>query len=214
MSRRSSTATPAVRTEGLTKHFRTTVAVTHVLHREPAEGGTRGRLRHPAPTARARRADRPATWVGARVVGAPLGLGNAVGGAVAVVPVAVVPVAVVPVALLCLGAALAALGWVPQAVLPFGVLPAAGGYLLLVLADSFRWAAWVGGLAVRPPRGGPRRARGPGGRRRDARGGAAARRPRPGGLREKRPAELREHRAVPRCSSRERRPRAGRSPMT
>ncbi|TFV67665.1 polyketide antibiotic transporter [Blastococcus sp. CT_GayMR20] len=78
-----------------------------------------------------------ATWVGARVVGAPLGLGEAVGGAVSVAPVA----------LLCLGAAVAALGWIPQAVLAVGVLPAAGGYLLLVLADSFRWPAWVGGLS-------------------------------------------------------------------
>ena len=56
-------------------------------------------------------------------------------------------VSVVPIALLCLGAALAALGWVPQAVLAVGILPAAGGYLLLVLADSFRWPAWVGGFS-------------------------------------------------------------------
>jgi ABC-2 type transport system permease protein len=77
------------------------------------------------------------TWVGARAVGAPLGLGDSVGGAVSVVPIA----------LLCLGAALAALGWVPQAVLAVGILPAAGGYLLLVLADSFRWPAWVGGVS-------------------------------------------------------------------
>jgi ABC-2 type transport system permease protein len=77
------------------------------------------------------------TWVGARAVGAPLGLGDSVGGAVSVVPIA----------LLCLGAALAALGWVPQAVLAVGILPAAGGYLLLVLADSFRWPAWVGGFS-------------------------------------------------------------------
>jgi ABC-2 type transport system permease protein len=78
-----------------------------------------------------------ATWVGARAVGAPLGFGQSVGGAVSVVPVA----------LLCLGAAVAALGWVPQAVLALGVLPAAGGYLLLVFADSFRWPAWVGALS-------------------------------------------------------------------
>jgi ABC-2 type transport system permease protein len=78
-----------------------------------------------------------ATWVGARAVGAPLGLGDAVAGAVSVVPVA----------LLCLGAALTALGWVPHAVLALGILPAAGGYLLRVLADSFRWPAWVGGLS-------------------------------------------------------------------
>ncbi|HLM07939.1 MAG TPA: hypothetical protein VK402_22415 [Blastococcus sp.] len=78
-----------------------------------------------------------ATWAGARAVGAPLGLGDAVAGAEAVVPVALV----------CLGAALAALGWVPQTVLALGVLPAAGGYLLLVFADSFRWPGWVRGVS-------------------------------------------------------------------
>jgi ABC-2 type transport system permease protein len=77
------------------------------------------------------------TWAGARAVGAPLAVGEALAGALAVVPVALV----------CLGAALAALGWVPQAVLALGVLPAAGGYLLLVLADSFRWPGWVRGLS-------------------------------------------------------------------
>jgi ABC-2 type transport system permease protein len=74
-----------------------------------------------------------ATWVGATWVGAGLGLGDALRGALGVVPVA----------LLCLGAALLALGWLPSAVLAVGVLPAAGGYLLLVLADSFRWPGWV-----------------------------------------------------------------------
>jgi ABC-2 type transport system permease protein len=69
------------------------------------------------------------TWVGASAVGAQLGLGEALAGALSVVPVA----------LLCLGAAVLALGWAPSAVLPVGVLPAAGGYLLLVLADSFGW---------------------------------------------------------------------------
>lgn len=78
-----------------------------------------------------------ATWLGAVRVGAGLGLGDALWGAVSVVPVA----------LLCLGAALAALGWAPSAVLALGVLPAAGGYLLLVFADSFGWPAWVRGLS-------------------------------------------------------------------
>jgi ABC-2 type transport system permease protein len=78
-----------------------------------------------------------ATWVGAGWVGAGLGLGDAVAGALNVVPVA----------LLCLGAALAALGWLPGAVLAVGVLPAAGGYLLLVLADSFRWSGAVRGVS-------------------------------------------------------------------
>ncbi|MEX5716885.1 hypothetical protein [Geodermatophilus maliterrae] len=74
-----------------------------------------------------------AAWAGATWVGAGLGLGEALRGALSVVPVA----------LLCLGAGLLALGWVPSAVLAVGVLPAAGGYLLLVLADSFGWPAWV-----------------------------------------------------------------------
>jgi ABC-2 type transport system permease protein len=73
------------------------------------------------------------TWVGTSWVEAGLGLGDAVAGAVSVVPVA----------LLCLGAALLALGWLPGAVLPIGVLPAAGGYLLLVFAVTFRWPEWV-----------------------------------------------------------------------
>jgi ABC-2 type transport system permease protein len=77
------------------------------------------------------------TWVGARAVGAPLGLGDALAGALSIVPIA----------LLCLGAALAALGWVPQAVLALGLLPAAGGYLLLVFGQSFGWPAWVLGLS-------------------------------------------------------------------
>jgi ABC-2 type transport system permease protein len=77
------------------------------------------------------------TWAGARAVGADLGVGEALAGALSVVPVA----------LLCLGAALVALGWIPHAVLPLGVLPAAGGYLLLLFAESFRWPGWVRGLS-------------------------------------------------------------------
>ncbi len=78
-----------------------------------------------------------ATWVGTVWVGAGLGVDDALRGALSVVPVA----------LLCVGAALAALGWAPQAVLALGVLPAAGGYLLLVLADTFGWPAWVRALS-------------------------------------------------------------------
>ncbi|MET0763866.1 MAG: hypothetical protein ABWY29_03315 [Blastococcus sp.] len=74
-----------------------------------------------------------ATWAGAAAVGAPLSLPEALAGTLSVVPVA----------LLCLGAALAALGWAPQAVLAIGILPAAGGYLLLVFAQTFRWPHWV-----------------------------------------------------------------------
>jgi ABC-2 type transport system permease protein len=78
-----------------------------------------------------------ATWAGATWVGAGLGLGEALRGALSVVPAA----------LLCLGAALLALGWLPSAVLAIGVLPAAGGFLLMVFADSFGWPSWVSGLS-------------------------------------------------------------------
>jgi ABC-2 type transport system permease protein len=78
-----------------------------------------------------------ATWAGTTWVGAGLGLGEALSGALAVVPVA----------LLCLGAALLALGRCPSAAMAVGVLPAAGGFLLLVLADSFGWPSWVRGLS-------------------------------------------------------------------
>jgi ABC-2 type transport system permease protein len=70
-----------------------------------------------------------AAWTGAIWVDAGLGLGEALAGALNVVPVA----------LLCLGAALAALGWARSAVFAVGVLPAAGGFLLLVLADTLHW---------------------------------------------------------------------------
>jgi ABC-2 type transport system permease protein len=77
------------------------------------------------------------TWAGAAWVGAPLGLAESVAGALNALPVA----------LLCLGAALLALGWAPHAVVAIGVLPGAGGYLLLVFAQTFRWPAWVVGLS-------------------------------------------------------------------
>jgi ABC-2 type transport system permease protein len=59
-------------------------------------------------------------------------LGEALAGALSVVPAA----------LLCLGAALAALGWARSAVFALGVLPAAGGFLLLVL-DTLGWPGAV-----------------------------------------------------------------------
>ena len=74
-----------------------------------------------------------ATWLGASWVAADLTLGGALSGALSVVPVS----------LLCLGAALLALGRVPSAVLAVGLVPAAGGFLLVVLADSFRWPTWI-----------------------------------------------------------------------
>ncbi|MGY2083532.1 hypothetical protein [Blastococcus sp. SYSU DS0539] len=78
-----------------------------------------------------------ATWAGAAWVGAGLGPGETLAGAFAVLPVA----------LLCLGAALAALGWAPAAVLPLGVTPALGGYLLLVFSDTFGWPGAVRSLS-------------------------------------------------------------------
>ncbi|MGY1813493.1 ABC transporter permease [Blastococcus sp. SYSU D00820] len=78
-----------------------------------------------------------ATWAGAAWVDAGLTPGQALAGAANVVPVALV----------CLGAAVFALGWAPAAVLPIGVLPAAGGYLLLVLADTFGWPDAVRALS-------------------------------------------------------------------
>ncbi len=74
-----------------------------------------------------------AAWAGTAIVGAPLGLADALAGAVNALPTA----------MLCLGAALLALGWTPSAVLPVGVLPAAGGYLLRVFALTFDWPTWI-----------------------------------------------------------------------
>jgi len=54
---------------------------------------------------------------------------------------------VLPVAALCLGAAVFALGVVPSAVAWVGALPAAGGFLLKVIADSTGAPAWVGELS-------------------------------------------------------------------
>ena len=78
-----------------------------------------------------------AAWAGATTAGARVSPGEALAGALNVLPVAAV----------CLGAAVAALAWAPSAVLPLGVLPAAGGYLLLVLAETFGWPGWVRGFS-------------------------------------------------------------------
>ncbi|MEO3926810.1 hypothetical protein ABGB07_23500 [Micromonosporaceae bacterium B7E4] len=78
-----------------------------------------------------------ATWVGVAAVDAPLRFGAALAGAVNVLPIA----------LLCVGAAVFALGWLPRAVALVGALPAAGGFLLQVIADSTGAPAWVGRLS-------------------------------------------------------------------
>ncbi|GAB3852076.1 hypothetical protein GCM10029963_40980 [Micromonospora andamanensis] len=52
-----------------------------------------------------------------------------------------------PVVLLCLGAGLLALGWLPRATAAVGALPAVGGFLLQVLADSADLPGWVSTLS-------------------------------------------------------------------
>lgn len=76
-------------------------------------------------------------WLGTRVVGAGLGYGEAVAGALNVVVVA----------LLSLGAAVLALGWAPRAVALIGALPVVGGFILWVLADTLDWPEWVSWLS-------------------------------------------------------------------
>jgi ABC-2 type transport system permease protein len=78
-----------------------------------------------------------ATWAGTGPVGAGLSLPDAVAGVVNVLPVA----------LLCLGAAMFALGVAPRAVALVGALPAVGGFLLLVVADSIDAPGWIGALS-------------------------------------------------------------------
>lgn len=78
-----------------------------------------------------------AMWGGASLAGAPLGLGDAVAGALNVTPIA----------LLSIGAAVLALSWAPRAVLAIGALPAAAGFLLHVLAQSTGAPDWVAQLS-------------------------------------------------------------------
>ncbi|MEV6596775.1 hypothetical protein AB0M36_07895 [Actinoplanes sp. NPDC051346] len=78
-----------------------------------------------------------AVWAGTTTVGAGLTLVDALAGAFNVVPVV----------LLCLGAAVLALGWTPRAVAGIGALPAAGGFLWQVIADSINAPSWIGALS-------------------------------------------------------------------
>jgi ABC-2 type transport system permease protein len=78
-----------------------------------------------------------ATWVGTTAVGAPLGLGAALAGALNTLPVPA----------LGLGAAILAIGRAPSYVVAVGMLPTAGGFLLDVLADSVGAPAWVSALS-------------------------------------------------------------------
>ncbi|WP_432483603.1 polyketide antibiotic transporter [Kineococcus esterisolvens] len=74
-----------------------------------------------------------ATWAGVAASGGGLTLPEALRGTWSTAPVA----------LLCLGAAVLAAGWLPSATALVGSLPAVGGFLLQVLADSTGAPAWV-----------------------------------------------------------------------
>ena len=78
------------------------------------------------------------SWVGASAVGAEVPLGAVLAGALNVVPIA----------WLSLGAALFAFGWWPPLTFAVGALPAVGGFLLQVLAETLRWPSWA--LALSP----------------------------------------------------------------
>jgi ABC-2 type transport system permease protein len=78
-----------------------------------------------------------ALWAGSATVGAGLDLGDALAGALNVVPIV----------LLCLGAAVLALGWAPRGVAAIGALPAAGGFLWQVIADSIQAPTWVSAMS-------------------------------------------------------------------
>lgn len=78
-----------------------------------------------------------AVWTGTATVGAGLGLGDALAGVVNVLPVV----------LLCLGAAVGAIGWAPRAVAVIGAVPGAGGFLWLVVADSVGAPGWVADMS-------------------------------------------------------------------
>lgn len=78
-----------------------------------------------------------ATWAGTAISGAGLGLDAALAGTFNVLPVVA----------LSLGAAVFALGVLPQAVAVIGTLPSVGGFLLLVLGQSTALPGWVTGLS-------------------------------------------------------------------
>lgn len=78
-----------------------------------------------------------ATWAGAAAVGADLSLTAALSGTYNVLPIV----------LLCLAAAVLAVGWAPRAVAAIGALPAAGGFLLQVIAETTGAPGWVSNLS-------------------------------------------------------------------
>jgi ABC-2 type transport system permease protein len=74
-----------------------------------------------------------ATWLGVTTTGGELTLYDALHGTWNVLPIV----------LLSLGAAVFAVGWAPRWTGPLGGLPAVGGFLLLVTAESVAAPAWV-----------------------------------------------------------------------
>jgi ABC-2 type transport system permease protein len=74
-----------------------------------------------------------ATWSGVAAVGGDLGLLAALRGAWNTLPIV----------LLSLAAAAFAAGWIPRAVAVAGALPATGGFLLLVIAESVSTPDWT-----------------------------------------------------------------------
>ncbi|MEV0902770.1 hypothetical protein [Actinoplanes sp. NPDC049802] len=77
------------------------------------------------------------TWAGVTVMGGELAIGAALRGVWNVLPIV----------LLSLGAAVFAVGWVPRLTGLLGTLPAVGGFLLLVIAESVAAPAWVRDLS-------------------------------------------------------------------
>jgi ABC-2 type transport system permease protein len=74
-----------------------------------------------------------AMWTGSAITGAPLGIGDALAGALNTAPIA----------WLAVGAAGFATGWLPSAVGAIGALPVAGGFLLNVIAQNTGGPDWV-----------------------------------------------------------------------
>ncbi len=78
-----------------------------------------------------------AVYLGASTAGAPLGLDEAVAGAVNALPAT----------LLAVAAAQLALGWAPRAVVAVGATPVVGGFVVWTLAGTFAWPGWVAALS-------------------------------------------------------------------
>jgi ABC-2 type transport system permease protein len=78
-----------------------------------------------------------AIWTGSKITGAPLGIGDALTGALNTAPIA----------WLSVGAASLAVGWLPSAVGAIGALPVAGGFLLNVITQSIGGPDWVVNLS-------------------------------------------------------------------